>query len=433
MDKDLSTGEMPHYDALVIAMDVNRVVVRRTLVDTGSSVNVLHLETFTKMGMAREQLAPVKTPLTGFTGDSVEAEESITLLVEVGSYPSVQKLDMKFIVVDLTCSHNAILGRPGLEDLGALISIEHLCMKFCTPSGVGTVRCDRKVARHCYLQACRGMGKREMRVHEITERPTKKAMPPCPEPALELEEVEIDLARLERRVRIGVGLKRDVREEVIRVLRENRLVFSWGPEDMSGVDRSIISHRLAVDPGYRPMIEENFSKRKKIRCWLPAISERSSIRNGWPTWIDQLVDETAGSALLSFIDAFRGYHQIYMHKADEEKTTFLTSDGVYCYQVMPFGLKNAGATYTRMVAWLFQDLLGKSMATYVDDMLVKSRDESGHAGDLADCFQVMLKCNLRLNPKKCAFAVQGGKFLGYMVTKRGIEPNPEKVQAVMDM
>ncbi|XP_019155249.1 PREDICTED: uncharacterized protein LOC109152130 [Ipomoea nil] len=101
---------------------------------------------------------------------------------------------------------------------------------------------------------------------------------------------------------------------------------------------------------------------------------------------------------------------------------------------MPFGLKNAGATYTRMVARLLQGLLGKFMAAYVDDMLViKSPKESSHAPDLAECFRVMLKYNLRLNPKKCAFVVQGGNFLGYMVIKRGIEPNPEKVQAIMDM
>ncbi|XP_019153539.1 PREDICTED: uncharacterized protein LOC109150017 [Ipomoea nil] len=179
-DKDLPTSEVAHRDTLVTAVDVGGVVVRWILVDNGSSVNVLYLETFTKMGLEQEQLAPVKTPLAGFTGDSVEAEGSITLPIEIGSYPSVQKLDMKFIVVDLACSHNAILGRPGLEDLRALISIEHLCMKFHTLNGVGTVRCDRRVARDYYLQACRGMGKREMQVHEITERPPKKAMPPRP-------------------------------------------------------------------------------------------------------------------------------------------------------------------------------------------------------------------------------------------------------------
>ncbi|XP_019190603.1 PREDICTED: uncharacterized protein LOC109185061 [Ipomoea nil] len=211
-DKDLPTGETPHRDALVIAMDINGVVVRRILVDTGSSVNVLYLETFAKMGLTREQLNPVKMPLAGFTGDSVEAEGSITLPVEIGSYPDVQKLNMKFIVVNLACSHNAILGRPGLEDLGALISIEHLCLKFRTPSGIGTVRCDRRFARDCYLQACRGMGKREMQVHEITERPPKKAMIPLPEPVVELEEVEIDPNQSNRRVRIGVGLPEEVRE-----------------------------------------------------------------------------------------------------------------------------------------------------------------------------------------------------------------------------
>ncbi|XP_019178451.1 PREDICTED: uncharacterized protein LOC109173644 [Ipomoea nil] len=82
-------------------MDINGVVVRRILVDTGSSVNVLYLETFIKMGMTREQLSPVKTPLAGFTGDSVEAEGSITVPVEIGSYPDVQKLSLKFIVGDL--------------------------------------------------------------------------------------------------------------------------------------------------------------------------------------------------------------------------------------------------------------------------------------------------------------------------------------------
>ncbi|XP_019172915.1 PREDICTED: uncharacterized protein LOC109168357 [Ipomoea nil] len=249
-DKDLPTGETPHRDALVIAMDVNGVVVRRILVETGSSVNVLYLETFTKMGLTREQLIPVKTPLAGFTGDSVKAEWSITLPVEIDSYPDVQKLDMKFIVVDLTCSHNAILGRLGLEDLVALISIEHLCLKFRTPNGIGMARCDRRITRDCYLQACRGMGKREMQVHEITKRPPKKTMIPRPELAAELEDIEINPERPERIVRIGVGLQDEVRAEVIKVLRENRLVFAWEPEDMPGIDRSIIAHRLAVDPDH---------------------------------------------------------------------------------------------------------------------------------------------------------------------------------------
>ncbi|XP_019167796.1 PREDICTED: uncharacterized protein LOC109163501 [Ipomoea nil] len=112
---------------------------------------------------------------------------------------------------------------------------------------------------------------------------------------------------------------------------------------------------------------------------------------------------------------------------------FLTPDGVYCYKVMSFGLKNAGATFTRMVSKIFHSLLGKSVEAYVDDLLVKSKEAPENSRDLKACFQLMERYKLRLNPKKCAFAVRGGKFLGYMVTQRGIEPNPEKIKAILDM
>ncbi|XP_031120377.1 uncharacterized protein LOC116023511 [Ipomoea triloba] len=93
---------------------------------------------------------------------------------------------------------------------------------------------------------------------------------------------------------------------------------------------------------------------------------------------------------------------------------------------MPFDLKNAGATYTRMVAKLFGKVLGRNMEAYVDDMIVKSCRGASHVKDLNEVFSIMRNFNLRLNPKKCTFAVNGGKFLGFMVTRNGIEPNPEK-------
>ncbi|XP_019160737.1 PREDICTED: uncharacterized protein LOC109157290 [Ipomoea nil] len=149
--------------------------------------------------------------------------------------------------------------------------------------------------------------------------------------------------------------------------------------------------------------------------------------------IDQLVDETAGCALMSFLDAFRGYHQIFMHEDDEEKTTFTTPEGVFCYRVMAFGIKNSGATYTRMVAKVFKQVLGRNMEAYVEDMIVKSAEADTHVNDLDEVFSIMQRYDLRLNPKKCTFGVHGGKFLGYMVSKRGIEPNPDKVRAIRDM
>jgi DNA-directed RNA polymerase subunit H (RpoH/RPB5) len=88
--------------------------------------------------------------------------------------------------------------------------------------------------------------------------------------------------------------------------------------------------------------------------------------------IDQLVDSALGHARLSFLDAFQGYHQIPMSAADQEKTSFITPKGAYCYKVMPFGLKNVGATYQRMVTKMFGHLIGKTVEVYIDYMLIKS-------------------------------------------------------------
>ena len=110
---------------------------------------------------------------------------------------------------------------------------------------------------------------------------------------------------------------------------------------------------------------------------------------------------------------------------DWEKTAFVTPTGNYHYKVMPFGLKNAGSTYQRMMTRMFKPQSGKSIEIYVDDMVVKSKAVSEHLGDLGSTFNVLRKHKLRLNASKCSFGVGLGKFLGYMVTHRGIEVNPD--------
>jgi hypothetical protein len=94
--------------------------------------------------------------------------------------------------------------------------------------------------------------------------------------------------------------------------------------------------------------------------------------------IDQLVDSAAGHDRMSFLDAFQGYHQIPMTLSDQEKTAFITPQGAYCYKVMPFGLKNAGATYQRMMTTMFGNQIGKTVEVYIDDMLVKSARREDH-------------------------------------------------------
>ena len=149
--------------------------------------------------------------------------------------------------------------------------------------------------------------------------------------------------------------------------------------------------------------------------------------------IDQLVDSTARHKLLTFIDTFCGYNQIQMAEEDQEKTAFITSQGLYCYQVMPFGLKTTGATYQRLVNQMFEKQIGRNVEVYVDDMLVKSKEEEDHLDDLRETFNTLKQYSMKLNPSKCSFGVSSGKFLGFTVSQRGIEANPEKVKAILEM
>ncbi|XP_057452568.1 uncharacterized protein LOC130744393 [Lotus japonicus] len=149
--------------------------------------------------------------------------------------------------------------------------------------------------------------------------------------------------------------------------------------------------------------------------------------------IDKLVDGALGNELLSLMDAYSGYHQIKMHPSDEDKTAFMTARVNYCYQTMPFGLKNAGATYQRLMDRVFEGQVGRNMEVYVDDMNVKSVLGSNHHDDLMEAFGRIWKHNMRLNPEKCYFGIRGGKFLGFMTTSRGIEINPDKCKAIQEM
>ena len=133
---------------------------------------------------------------------------------------------------------------------------------------------------------------------------------------------------------------------------------------------------------------------------------------------------------MSFLDAFQGYHQIPLATDDKEKIAFVTPLGNYHYKVMPFGLKNAGSTYQRMMTKMSEPQLGKNFEVYIDDMVVKSKLVSEHLTDFANIFEILRRHKLRLNASKCSFRVGLGKFLGYMVTHSGIEVNPDQIRAI---
>jgi len=151
------------------------------------------------------------------------------------------------------------------------------------------------------------------------------------------------------------------------------------------------------------------------------------------TNIDRLVDGTAGNKVLSFLDAYSCYNQIPMAASDMNKTAFITDDANYFYRVMPFGHENARATYQRLMDKVFSYLMGQFVEVYIDDMVIKSPSHHQHAQDLSTVFSTLRQYNLRLNPDKCVFSVDRRKFLGFMLTERVIEANPEKCKAIIEM
>jgi hypothetical protein len=148
--------------------------------------------------------------------------------------------------------------------------------------------------------------------------------------------------------------------------------------------------------------------------------------------IDQVMYSTAGRDLLCFLDCYSGNHQIAI-KEDQEKTTFITPFGAYCYTTMSFRLKNAGTTYQQAIQACFKRKLNKNVEAYVDDVVVKTRNSDMLIADLKETFASLQEYRWKLNPNKCVFGVPLGKLLGFIISHRDIEANPEKISAITNM
>ncbi|CAJ2665934.1 unnamed protein product [Trifolium pratense] len=277
-----------------------------------------------------------------------------------------------------------------------------------------------------------------------------------------------------RAVKIGTGLPELARKQLEACLKENADLFAWHASEMPGLDPNIACHQLTIDPAALPIVqrgrrqspekseaaekavkdllEANFISEARYTTWLSNVVlvkksngkwrmccdytdlNRACPKDSYPLpCIDRLVDNSSGFKLLSFMDAYSGYNQIPMAVADREKTAFMTESGNYYYNVMPFGLKNAGATYQRMMNKVFRGQIGDMLEVYMDDMIVKSPEELDHVVHLRKVFEQARKYKMRFNPEKCTFGVRAGKFLGFYLTERGIEANPDKCRAFAEL
>ncbi|KAM1053307.1 hypothetical protein ACFX2C_000813 [Malus domestica] len=255
----------------------------------------------------------------------------------------------------------------------------------------------------------------------------------------DLKELNLGTSEEPKPVFVSALLSAGEIEKYYQLLLEFKDVFAWTYKEMPGLDPIIAVHHLAVKPGTRPIKQTQRRYRSElipqIEAEIDKLIKAGFIReDDFPLLIIEImVDATTGHEALSFMDGSSGYNQIRMALADEELIAFRTPKGIYCYKVMPFGLKNAGATYQRAMQKIFSDMLHKNVECYVDDVVVKTKKRSNHLKDLRVVFERLRKYNLKMNPLKCAFGVTSGKFLGFIVKHRGIEVDQSKIKAIQSM
>ncbi|KAJ8505716.1 hypothetical protein OPV22_006602 [Ensete ventricosum] len=209
--------------------------VKRVMIDTGSSVDILYFNAFQRLGLTDLDLAPLTFTLTGFTGDSVSPLGATTILIMFGGEPRSKTLLVSFMVVKLPSVYNAIIGRPTLNRLRAVVSTFHRIIKFPTRTGVGEVRSDPGESRQCYLMATTLFKKPRTRpVGTIPPDPEESALDP--HSAEKVLELPLDPSHPDKLVKVGSGLTESQQVQLIDFLRKNDDVFAWAPNNMPGVD-----------------------------------------------------------------------------------------------------------------------------------------------------------------------------------------------------
>uniref|UniRef100_A0A2N9F3B0 Uncharacterized protein n=1 Tax=Fagus sylvatica TaxID=28930 RepID=A0A2N9F3B0_FAGSY len=385
-DEDLADVQMPHNDPLVITLRFGDYDVQRVLVDQGSFAEIMYKGLYEKLGLKEADLANFTTPVFGFTGESTIPMGKTTLPVLAGPI----NLQTEFIVVRGTSPYNAIVGRDWLHQMKAVPS--NFAPEAAAPAAV-------------------------------TDKLAAEKDP---------EKVYFDPSEPEFYFLIGTNLSVDDRQGLVTLLMGFRDVFAWSVYEAPGVSLDLACHSLNISGDAKPVSQ----KRRKLapeRAEIVAkeverLLEANAIRSvQYPTWLSNTVVVKKKNG------KWRGYHQIPMAHSDQEKTAFITPKGVYCYRVMPFGLKNAGATYQRMVTGMFGRLIGNTVEAYIDDMLIKSKKKTSHVEDLREVLEILRATKLRLNATKCLFGVSSGKFLGHMISYNGVEANPDQISALLNL
>ncbi|GKB64796.1 reverse transcriptase domain-containing protein [Tanacetum coccineum] len=349
---------------MIIEADMGGQFVHRMYVDGGSSSEILYEHCFNRFcPEVKSQMVPATTPLVGFSEEIIWPLGKISLLVKICNEEHSTSAWMNFMVVRSPSPYNGIIGRPGVRRIKAVPSTAHGMLKFPVTGGTITLRSSRIIPLECTMVS--GPGVPQPVINQVTE---------------EKIQVAIHLVYPEQTIAIGSTLTEEGRKELCGLLRRNLDIFAWRPSDMTKVPRHIAEHRLNIHEGCLPvrqkkrgqapernnaiykevekLVDAGIMKEVHYHSWLSNPVMEKKHDGSWRTFvdfkdlnkacakdgyslpeIDWKVESLCGYPFESFLDAYKGYNQIKMAKEDEEKTAFITSQGIFCYSKMSFGLK----------------------------------------------------------------------------------------------
>nr|GEV99438.1 reverse transcriptase domain-containing protein [Tanacetum cinerariifolium] len=364
---------------LVIEAEMGEHMIHRMYMDGGSSMEILYEHCFNRLRPEiKSQMVPATTSLTGFSGETIWPLGQLRLLVVIGDATHSTRAWMNFMIVKSLSPYNGIIERPGLRAIQAVPSTVHGMLKFPVEGGIVIICSTILIPTKCASMITSSVVPSEERTRPANYK------------------VALHPNFPDQEVVIRGTLSDKGRTELCSILKKNLDIFAWQPSDMTGVSWSIAEHRLNIREGYSSVRQKKKGqapeRANSIQAEVQKLVEAGIMRevyyHDWlivtPSEIDWKVESLCRYPFKCFLDAYKGYHQIQLAEADEEKTAFHTRQGVYCYTKMPFGLKNAGATYQRLMDKAFEGQIERV-------------------------------------------------FLGYVVTPEGIKPCPAKTAAVLQL
>ncbi|GJX83438.1 reverse transcriptase domain-containing protein [Tanacetum coccineum] len=371
---------------MIIEAEMGGHCVHRMYVDGGSSSEILYEHCFNRFcPEVRNPMIPATMPLVGFSGEIIWPLGQISLLVKIGDEEHSTFAWMKFHGSKVTLS---------------------LQQNYREARGPGS-------PIHSPRNAKIPSDRRNSHITEQHDYSTKM--------------------HNGFRTR-GVTLTEERQKELCGLLRCNLDIFAWKPSDMTGVPWHIAEHMLNIREGCLPVRQK---KREQVPERNKAIYEEVEklVVTGimkevhYHSWLSNpvMVKKHNDSrvplriSVIMFLGRIQRVPSNTMAKEDEEKTSFITSQGIFCYSKMLFGLKNARATYQRLVDKALQKQIGQNLEVYVDDLIIKRRTKQEVIRDIEETFKTLREINIKLNPKKCAFGnIERAAFWGTRLTEKSL-------------